>query len=136
MIGVVVRLIALLTAAASAYGANTIRVGLIQINARELDKAYNMAQIEAGVRAAAARGAQIICTPEAAVQGYPRVDLPPGKPPDAADLAEKRSRILSAAEPIPGPATTRLARLAKELGVWIVFGRMRIVVASCSIPPS
>jgi predicted amidohydrolase len=99
-----------------------VRVGLVQMNARTFDKEYNLAQAEEGIRQAAARGAQIICTPEVAVQGYPRVSLPKGKSADDPDIAAERARIIAAAEPIPGPATERFARLARELSVWIVFG--------------
>jgi len=115
-------LVLLLAGAASLPGSDVIRVGVIQMNAQPLDKEYNLAQAEAGIRKAAALGAQIVCTPEVAVQGYPRVDLPEGKSPNAPDLVAERARILAAAESIPGPATERFARLAKELGIWIVFG--------------
>jgi formamidase len=100
----------------------TIRVGLIQMDARLYDKAYNLARAEKLIRQAAARGARIVCTPEAAVQGYPRVDLPPNTSADAPPIAAERAKILAAAETIPGPATQRFAALAKELGIWIVFG--------------
>jgi predicted amidohydrolase len=54
----------------------TIQVGLIQMNARLYDKQYNLERAEKLIREAAYRGAKIVCTPEAAVQGYARVDLP------------------------------------------------------------
>ena len=99
-----------------------IRVGLIQMNARLYDKQYNLARAESLIREAAARGAKIVCTPEAAVQGYARVDLPPGTPADSPRILAEREKILAAAETIPGPATNRFATLAEELGIWIVFG--------------
>ena len=101
---------------------DVVRIGLIQMDAREYDKEYNLARAEQGIRRAASLGAQIVCTPEASVQGYPRVSLPEGKSPNAPDIVAQRARILAAAEPIPGPVTGRFARLAKELGIWIVFG--------------
>jgi len=101
---------------------DVIRVGLVQMNARLYDKDYNLAEAERGIRRAAALGAQIVCTPEVAVQGYPRVSLPQGMSPEDPGIVAQRVRILAAAEPIPGPATDRFARLAKELGVWIIFG--------------
>ena len=76
-------------------------MGLVQMNAKTLDKDYNLAQAEEGIRRAAARGAQIICTPEVTVQGYPRVSLPRGKSADDPDIAAERARIIAAAEPIP-----------------------------------
>ena len=114
----------LLTVAGPVYlmADETIRVGLIQMNARLYDKQYNLARAEQLIRQAAARGAKIVCTPEAAVQGYARVDFPPGMPLDDPKLVAGRAEILDAAEKIPGPATNRMAALARELGVWIVFG--------------
>jgi predicted amidohydrolase len=107
---------------ARAMADETIRVGLIQMDARLYDKAYNLARAEKLILEAAARGAKIVCTPEAAVQGYPRVDLPPKTSADDPPIAAERAKILAAAETIPGPATERFAALAKELGIWIVFG--------------
>lgn len=100
----------------------TIRVGIVQMNARVLDKSYNMRQAEEGIRLAAAQGAKIVLTPEAAVQGYPRVDLHPGESMNDPRLIHERERILAAAETIPGPSTRRFSSLAQKYGVWIVFG--------------
>lgn len=100
----------------------TIRVGLIQMDGRLNDKQYNLARAENLIRQAAARGAKIVCTPEASVQGYVRVELPPGTSADAPQIVAQRARILAAAETIPGPATNRFSTLAKELGIWMVFG--------------
>ncbi|HEX5484145.1 MAG TPA: carbon-nitrogen hydrolase family protein, partial [Terriglobia bacterium] len=99
-----------------------IRVGIVQMNARVLDKDYNLAQAEELIRQAAAEGAKIVLTPEAAVQGYARVALQPGESDDDPRLATGRKRILAAAEPIPGPATSRFSALAQDLGIWIIFG--------------
>jgi predicted amidohydrolase len=99
-----------------------IRVGLIQMNGHLYDKEYNLTQAERLIREAAARGAKIVCTPEAAVQGYPRVELPPGTSADAPEIVAQRQKILAAAETIPGPATARFSALARDLGIWIVFG--------------
>jgi len=102
-----------------------IRVGLIQMNGRIYDKEYNLAQAEKWIRQAAARGAKLMYTPEVAVQGYARVSeeiYSPGVSFDDPKLVSERARILSAAEPIPGPSTNQIAALARELGIWIVFG--------------
>jgi predicted amidohydrolase len=99
-----------------------VRVGLIQMDGREFDKEYNLGRAESLIRAAAGRGARIVCLPEVAVQGYPRVQLPAGALPDDPQIAAKRAQILAASEPIPGPATGRLAQLARQLNLWIVFG--------------
>jgi predicted amidohydrolase len=115
-------LLALLTAGAAVAEDQIVRVGLIQMNARPYDKEYNLGRAESLIRMAASRGARIVCTPEVAVQGYPRVSLPEGKSQADPDLVTERARILAAAEPIPGSAVERFSRLARELGLWIVFG--------------
>jgi len=106
----------------SLHADDQVRVGVIQMDGREFDKDYNLSRAESLMRKAAARGARILCAPEVAVQGYPRVRLQPGTSLDDPKIVEMREKILESAEPIPGPATRRLASLAKELHVWIVFG--------------
>jgi predicted amidohydrolase len=101
---------------------DVIRVGLVQMDGRPLDKSYNLAQAEQGIRGAASRGARIVCTPEAAVQGYARVSFPPGTAMDDPRIVAERAGILAAAEPVPGPATERFAALARELGIWLILG--------------
>ena len=114
--------LAFLLSIATAWGDDVIRVGLVQMNARPFDKGYNLARAAEGIRRAASLGARIVCTPEASVQGYPRVSLSEGKSADDPMIVAERARILAAAETIPGPATAGFARLAKELGIWIIFG--------------
>jgi predicted amidohydrolase len=108
--------------ALAAAADETIRVGLVQMDGKVYDKEYNMSRAEKGIRQAAARGAKVVCTPEVAVQGYPRTQLPQGMSFDDPKLVVDRSKILAAAEPIPGPASNRFAALAKELGIWIILG--------------
>jgi len=122
LITVTVVLLLMVLNATVAKADETIRVGLIQMDGRLYDKQYNLARAENLIRQAAARGAKIVCTPEASVQGYARVELPPGTSADAPQIVAERVKILAAAETIPGPATNRFSILAKELGIWIVFG--------------
>jgi predicted amidohydrolase len=109
-------------AAAPAGNDQMIRVGVIQMNARVLDKNYDLKQAEDLIRQAAAQGAKIVLTPESAVQGYPRVSLHPGESVNAPAVIAGRKRILAGAEPIPGPSTRRFSELARKLHIWIVFG--------------
>ncbi len=106
----------------SLYADDVVRVGLIQMDGKEFDKDYNLGRAGELIRKAAARGATIVCTPEVAVQGYPRVSLPPNTSFDDPKVAEKRARIFAASETIPGPSTGRFAAMARELGLWIIFG--------------
>src|ERR671919_3182572 len=80
-------------------------IGLIQDHATA-DVAANVARAERLVRSAAARGAQIICLKELFNSLY----FCKSQQCDRFDLAE----------PIPGPTTERMQKLAKELAVVIV----------------
>lgn len=112
----------LLAAVFAETGPEVVRVGLVQMDGRTFDKEFNLERAETLIREASARGARIICTPESAVQGYPRVSLPEGTSVDAPEIRERRERILASAEPIPGPATERFSNLVRELGIWLVYG--------------
>jgi deaminated glutathione amidase len=110
------------TSASAPKNHQSFRVGIIQMNARPFDTAFNLQQAEGLIRQAAKKGAQIVLTPEASVQGYPRVKLPPGTSMNDPKIVTERKKILAAAEKIPGPATKRFSALAQQLGIWIVFG--------------
>jgi N-carbamoylputrescine amidase len=66
----------------------------------------NFVRAEERIREAAGRGAQLICLPELFQSYY--------------FCQTEDHRFFSLAEPIPGPSTERLGRLAGELGVVIV----------------
>lgn len=82
-----------------------VQVGLIQSNCLE-DIPANRANAEQQIRSLAEQGANIICTQELFTGLYPC-------------QAEDHDRF-SDAEPIPGPSTELLVRLATELGVVLV----------------
>jgi N-carbamoylputrescine amidase len=81
------------------------RIGLVQTSC-SLDPQENLDKAAAKVREAAERGAQIICLQELFRSQYFCRD-------ESADLFDL-------AEPVPGPSTGVMAKLAKELGVVIV----------------
>ncbi len=85
--------------------ARKYNVGLVQMSMGP-DPEGNFDSALRHVREAARRGAQIVCLPELFRAQYfcQREDL----------------RLFDLAEPIPGPSTTRLAELARELRVSIV----------------
>ncbi len=66
----------------------------------------NLAKAQQRIREAASRGAQIICTQELFRSQY--------------FCREENAELFSLAEPIPGPTTEALAKLARELGVVII----------------
>jgi N-carbamoylputrescine amidase len=83
----------------------TFRIGLVQSSCG-LDSSENLEKAIAGAREAARRGAQVVCLQELfRSQYFCRVE--------SADLFDL-------AEPIPGPSSEALARVAKECGIVIV----------------
>jgi len=82
-----------------------VPVGLVQMHCTA-DSADNLARAIAGVRAAAARGARIVCLQELFRSPY---------------FCQVEDHVhFALAEAIPGPSTEALGALAKELGVVIV----------------
>jgi len=82
-----------------------VNVGLVQMSCTP-DGPGNLSKAESGVREAAGRGAVIICLPELFLSPYFC---------QSEDHANFRL-----AEEIPGPTTSRLSVLARELGVVLV----------------
>lgn len=82
-----------------------VNIGLVQMRCTA-DPEFNMATAEAGIRAAAAQGAQIVCLPELFRSLY--------------FCQSENHDFFALAEPVPGPSTERLSKLAAELQVVIV----------------
>ncbi|MSQ32590.1 MAG: carbon-nitrogen hydrolase family protein [Dehalococcoidia bacterium] len=89
--------------------AQIITVAAAQIEPRILEKESNLAKIKDCARKAAAMGAELIVFPEAALSGY---------------CFDNLDQCLPVAEPIPGPSTNELAKLCKELNVYLVVGML------------
>ena len=83
----------------------TVSVGLVQMSCTDDPKA-NMAKAVQGVRDAAKRGAQIVCLQELFLSPY--------------FCQTEDHAFFGLAEPVPGPSTETLGRLAGELGVVII----------------
>ena len=84
---------------------STISVGLIQMTCSP-DASKNLEKAVDSIRAAAKQGAQIICLPELFLTQY----FCQTEDPDNFSLAE----------PLPGPTSTTLSNLAKELQVVLI----------------
>ena len=83
----------------------TFQVGLVQMSCGP-DPALNLAKAIESIGAAAALGAQVICLPELFQTQY---------------FCQREEAVLfDLAEPIPGPATERLAEAARSHGVVLV----------------
>ncbi len=81
------------------------RIALIQ-QAADADPARNLESAVAAVGSAAERGAEIVCLPELFCSRY----FPQQESAAAFDLAE----------PVPGPTTERMTKLAREQGVVLI----------------
>ena len=89
-----------------------IRLAVSNFDTAWGDKEKNLEKMEKEAREAAAEGADLILFPELALTGYWY----------AAPAEGEECMQHKLAETIPGPATDRMAALAKELGKYIVFG--------------
>jgi N-carbamoylputrescine amidase len=86
-------------------GQEEFRIGLVQMSC-SVDPNENFAKAEWRIRDAAGKGAHIICLPELFRSQY--------------FCREERAELFGLAEPIPGPSTQSLGKLAKELRVVII----------------
>ena len=84
---------------------NIVRVGLVQMKCTA-DIAKNMKKAVDGIREAAKKGANIVCLQELFRSLY--------------FCVEEEYSAFSLAEPVPGPSTSELQAVAKELGVVII----------------
>ena len=83
----------------------TLTVAVVSSQSTFGDVRANLAHLDAIIAEAAAAGARLVCFPELALVGY-------STHPD----------IQKSAEPIPGPVTERLARIAAQRNVYISAG--------------
>lgn len=80
-------------------------IALVQMDCVAGDIAANLQRVVASAVEAAERGAQLVVFPECATTGYFVAD-----------------RIAALAEPIPGPSSEQLVRLARNRGIHLVVG--------------
>ena len=89
----------------------TVKIGLCQTATVEWDVEGNFDRILRDITAAAQQGAELIITPECALNGYAGPGLPDWK-----------SRFPGTTEPMDGSYLTRLRAHIRELQVEVVFG--------------
>jgi len=90
---------------------NTVHIAAVQMDVALADKPANLRAIESRLKETAAAGAEIVVFPECTVTGY---------------CFESRAEALAVAEPVPGPATERLAAACKKLNVHAVVGLLEL----------
>jgi len=90
-----------------------IRIGLVTMDAQPWELEQNYRRLEAYVREAAQRGAEVVVAPEAILDGYVCSAASP----------VTRERMLDVAQPVPdGPYIVRARELSRELGIYLEFG--------------
>ncbi len=82
------------------------------------DKARNLRRFTELIEEAAAQGADVLVLPEVGLQGYADFALPNA----SKAAAEQKRYYYLEAETIPGPATERMAELARRHGMLIQLG--------------
>lgn len=92
-----------------------VTVGAVNFAGVPGDKAATLAKIEANVREAASQGVGIVSFPEEALVGLAPCDHCRTGAPDC----EYHAAI---AETVPGPSSERIAELARELDIYVLFG--------------
>jgi predicted amidohydrolase len=96
----------------------TVRVAAVQCYSPMGRTADNVSNLVTLISQAARGGAQIIVTPECAVQGYMY-------PPTWTSWTAATNAAMSAgrvAQPVPGPSTAVFSQLARELAVYLCVG--------------
>jgi len=92
-----------------------IRVGAAQFEARDRDKAYNLARIRELTRRAVERGAELVSFHECSITGYTFLQT------------LRRDELAALAEPVPGgPSVRALEAIARELKVAVAAGLIEI----------
>lgn len=92
-----------------------VTISVVNFNAVWGNKPANLAKIKATVTTASQMGSNIIAFPEMALSGYECGE-------EARREREPCPMHTEAAETIPGPATEEVAKLARELRVYVIFG--------------
>ena len=97
----------------------SLKVASLMYRPAKWDKDANQKALDAAIRKAKAAGAQLIVTPEGALEGYMVNDVRKETGRRRTELTERFNRV---AEPIDGPHVRHFQKLCKELGVYLVLG--------------
>ncbi len=97
----------------------TLRVASLMYQPVKWDKEANKRGLEKAVREAKRRGAELVVTPEGALEGYVVNEVIRASGETRRELT---ARFNDLAEPVNGPYVRYFQRLCKELSVWLVLG--------------
>lgn len=99
--------------------ARTLRVGSLMLRPVKWDKEANRGRLEAAIREAGGKGAELIVTPEGALEGYVVNEVIRATGAERQVLTEKFNAL---AEPVGGPYIKHFGKLCQELRVHLVLG--------------
>ena len=98
-----------------------IRIASASVLTRKWDKQTNWERIETMVRkAAVAGGAEVVVTPEGALEGYVVNEVNREKDPER--KAELKRNFFNLGESLEGPYINKARDLADELDIYLIFG--------------
>ncbi len=101
----------------------SLRVAVVQAGSALYDAGATISKAEGLIEEAASGGARLIVFPEAFVGGYPKgSDFGARLGSRTPEGRRHFARYHESAIDVEGPETTRLARAARQHGVWLVIG--------------
>ncbi|XOV92896.1 MAG: carbon-nitrogen hydrolase family protein [Bacteroidota bacterium] len=101
-----------------------VRIASASVLPKKWDKAWNWSRIESLVRKAATEGgAQVVVTPEGALDGYV-INEVNAKTGEEKEMLTKK--FIELAEPLDGPFIDKARRLADELEIYFVLGFLEL----------
>jgi N-carbamoylputrescine amidase len=108
-----------LTCGAAPGGRETLRIASLMYQPVKWDKQANQRGLEKAIREAKRQGAELVVTPEGALEGYVVNEVIRAS---GGTRRELTARFNDLAEPCDGPYIRHFQTLCRELGVWLVLG--------------
>jgi len=99
----------------------TLRIASLMYQPVKWDKEANKRGLERAIREAKRQGAELVVTPEGALEGYVVNEVIRASGETRRELTERFSDL---AEPCDGPYLHHFRKLCKELSVWLVLGSL------------
>ena len=87
-----------------------VKIAAVQMEPKLMETTENLNRMKSMTREAASKGADLIVFPECGLTGY---------------VFTGRTEAIPYAETVPGPSSEELARLCRELQVFVMYGLFR-----------